>query len=81
MTVAQMKLENALEMCLLQANELDTKNNQQRQTMAAIDEHIQRQEDTFINTHNASEKRIAYYTVKAMKALRKEIEIIQGQEG
>ena len=81
MTVAQTKLENALQMCQLQANELEIKDNQMAQIMAAIDEHIQRQDDTFINTHDSMQKKIAYYTVKAMRELRKEIESIQGQEG
>lgn len=81
MAVAQTKLENALQMCQLQANELEIKDNQMAQIMAAIDEHIQRQDDTFINTHDSMQKKIAYYTVKAMRELRKEIESIQGQEG
>lgn len=80
MTVGQMKLENALQMCQLQAQELEIKDNKLSQIMAAIDEHIQRQDDTFINTHDSMQKKIAYYTVMAMRELRKEIESIQGQE-
>jgi hypothetical protein len=77
----QTKLENALQTCLLQADELETKDNQMAQIMDMVDDYIQRQEDAFINTHNASKKKIAFYTVKAMRELKKEIEIIQGQEG
>lgn len=81
MTVAQMKLDQAMQICQLQANELEAKDNKLSQIMAAIDEHIQRQDDTFINTHDSVQKKIAYYTVKAMRELRKEIKSIQGQEG
>lgn len=81
MTAAQMRLDQAMQICQLQAHELEVKDSQQRQIMTAIDEHIQRQDDTFINTHDSMQKKIAYYTVKAMRELRKEIEIVQGQEG
>lgn len=80
MTAAEMKLENAMEMCQLQANELETKDNQMVQIMAMFTEHEQRLEDTYNMTREYDIKRAAYFRLQELRDLRKEIETIQEQE-
>ena len=81
MTAAQMRLDQAMQICQLQANELEAKNSQLHQIMAMFDEHEQRLEDTFNCTHDDGHKKAAFYRLKELRSLRKEIETIQGQEG
>ena len=81
MTAAQMKLENALQICQLQANELEAKDNQMAQIMAMFTEHEQRLEDTYNMTREYDIKRAAYFKLRELRDLRKEIETIQEQEG
>lgn len=77
---AEMKLENALQTCQLQANELEAKDNKLSQIMAMFDEHEQRLEDTFNMVRDYETKRAAYFKLQELRALRKEIETIQEQE-
>ena len=81
MTAAQMRLDQAMQICQLQANELEVKDSQQRQIMAMFDEHEQRLEDTYNMTREYDIQRAAYFKLQELRDLRKEIETIRGQEG
>lgn len=81
MTAAQTRLDQAMQICQLQASELEAKDSQQHQIMAMFDEHEQRLEDTFNMVRDYETKRAAYFKLQELRDIRKEIEIIQGQEG
>lgn len=81
MTAAQRRLDQAMQICQLQANELEAKNSQLHQIMAMFDEHEQRLEDTYNMTREYDIQRAAYFKLQELRDLRKEIETIQGQEG
>lgn len=81
MTSAEMRLENAKEMCQLQANELEVKDSQHRQIMAMFEEHEQRLEDTYNTAPDYVIKSAAYFKLQELRELHNEVEIIMGQEG
>lgn len=81
MTAAEMKLDHINQICRLQTEELEIKDNQTRQIMTMFDEHEQRLEDIYNLTHEISTKKMAYFRLKELRDLRKEIEAIRGQEG
>jgi len=74
MSVAEMKLQHAIEENNFNRNELDTAKAKLDLVMSIIDNHIQTLDDTFIKTHDAKTKETAYYVVQAMTNLRKDIE-------
>nr|DAM14507.1 MAG TPA: hypothetical protein [Caudoviricetes sp.] len=74
MSVAEMKLQHIVEESNLNRNKLDTTETKLDQVMSIIDNHIQNLDDTFIKTHDAETKKIAYRVVQAMTNLRKDIE-------
>lgn len=81
MTAAQTRLDQAMQICQLQANELEIKDNQMAHIMAMFTEHEQRLEDTYNMTREYDIKRAAYFKLQELRDLRKEIETIQEQEG
>lgn len=81
MTSQEMKLENALEMCQLQADVLEVKDSQKHQIMAMFEEHEQRLEDTYNMAPDYVIKSAAYFKLQELRDLRNEIEIIMKQEG
>lgn len=81
MTAAEMRLEQAIQICQLQVNELETKDSQIRQIVAVLDEREQRLEDTYNLSPDYKTKAAAYYKLTELRDLRKEIETILGQEG
>ncbi len=81
MTAAETRLDQALQICQLQASELDTKDNWLRQIATMFDEHEQRLEDTYNMTREYDIKRAAYFKLQELRDLRREIDIIRGQEG
>ena len=80
MTAAETRLENALQMCQLQADELEVKDSQEHQIVAMFEEREQRLEDTYNNTPDYTIKMAAYFKLQELRYLRREIERIQGQE-
>ena len=74
MSLAEVKLQHAIEESNLNRNKLDTTEAKLDQVMSIIDNHIQNLDDTFIKTHDAETKKITYYVVQAMTNLRKDIE-------
>jgi len=74
MSVAEMKLQHIVEESNFNRNKLDTTEAKLDLVMSIIDNHIQNLDDTFIKTHDAETKKIAYYVVQAMTNLRKDIE-------
>lgn len=81
MTAAETRLDQELQICQLQASELETKDNWLRQIATMFDEHEQRLEDTYNMTREYDIKRAAYFKLQELRDLRKEIETIQEQEG
>lgn len=81
MTAAETRLDQALQICQLQANELETKDNWLRQIATMFDEHERRLEDTYNMTREYDIKRAAYFKLQELRDLRREIDIIRGQEG
>ena len=78
---AEARLNHTQEICRMQAQELETKDNQMAQIMAMFTEHEQRLEDTYNMTREYDIKRAAYFKLQELRDLRKEIETIQEQEG
>lgn len=81
MTAAETRLDQVLQICQIQANELETKDNWLRQIATMFDEHEQRLEDTYNMTREYDIKRAAYFKLQELRDLRKGIETIQEQEG
>lgn len=77
MTAAEMSLENAKEMCQLQANELEAKDSQFHQIMAMFEEHEQVLEDTYNTAPDYVIKSAAYFKLQELRDLRNEIETIR----
>lgn len=73
-SLAEMKLQHAIEESNFNRNKLDTTETKLDQVMSIIDNHIQNLDDTFIKTHDAETKKITYRVVQAMTNLRKDIE-------
>ncbi len=80
MTAAEMKLDHINQICRLQADELETKDNQTLQIMTMFDEHEQRLEDTYNLSPDYTTKAAAYFRLDELRDLRKEIKTILGQE-
>lgn len=74
MSNLEMKLQHIVEENNFNRNKLDTTEAKLDLVMSIIDNHIQNLDDTFIKTHDAETKKIAYYVVQAMTNLRKDIE-------
>lgn len=81
MIAAETRLNQELQICQIQASELETKDNWLRQIAAMFDEHEQRLEDTYNMARDYEVKRAAYFKLQELRDLRREIEIIQEQEG
>lgn len=81
MTAAEMKLENAMEMCQLQANELEVKDSQLNQIMAMFEEREQVLEDIYNGVSDYVVKSSTYFKLQELRSLRKEINKIRGKEG
>lgn len=81
MTATAMMLDHLNQICRLQADELEIKDNQIRQIMTMFDEHEQRLDDTYNLSPDYTTKATAHFRLDELRDLRKEIETILGQEG
>lgn len=81
MNAAEMKLDHLNQICQLQANELESKENKIRQIRATIAIHKQNHSDTMVMTHDQKKKAEEQCAWKALDNIEKEIEAIIGQEG
>lgn len=61
-------------------HELDVKTRQYNQIMDIIDNHIQRNDDTFRLSNDTKARDAAYYKVKALRDVRKEIAVVMAKE-
>ena len=80
MTVAEAKLQHMEEINDLNSHELDTKTTQIKQIMDIIDNHIQRHDDTFRLSNDTKARDAAYYKVKALRDVEKEIAVVMAKE-
>lgn len=80
MIAAETRLDQVLQICQIQASELETKDNWLQQIATMFDEHELRLEDTYNMTREYDIKRAAYFKLQELRDLRKEIETIQEQE-
>ena len=81
MTAPEMNLEQAIQISRLQAEELETKENQIQQIKAVFDEREQRHEDTYNLSSDYKTKAGAYYRLEELRDLRKEFDAILRTEG
>jgi hypothetical protein len=81
MSVAEMKLQHAVEENNFNRTALDIKTSQKHQIMAMFEEHEQRLEDTYNTAPDYVIKSAAYFKLQELRDLRNEIETIQEQEG
>lgn len=78
MTVAEMSLEHNLEFYRRKAAERDEQESQIRQIKAMFDEREQRLDDTYNLSRDYETRTAAYFKLKELRDLRKEINIILG---
>lgn len=81
MTAAEMNLDHLNQICRLQANELESKDNKISQIRTVIAIHKQNHSDTMAMTHDQKKKAEEQCAWKALDNIEKEIEVIIGQEG
>lgn len=81
MTAVKMMLDHINQICRLQADELENKDNQIRRIRDTVAIYKQSYSDTMVHTHNLDQKKEAQHMWKAMDNIEKEIEAIIGQEG
>lgn len=81
MTAAEMNLDHLNQICRLQADELESKENKISQIRAVIAIHKQNHSDTMVMTHDQKKKAEEQCAWKALDNIEKEIEAIIGQEG
>lgn len=81
MTAAEMNLDHLNQICRLQANELESKENQISQIRAAIAIHKQNHSDSMVMTHDQKKKAEEQCAWKALDNIEKEIEAIIRREG
>jgi|GEM_PF-1147796 len=81
MTAAEMNLDHLNQICRLQANELESKENKISQIRTVIAIHKQNHSDTMVMTHDQKKKAEEQCAWKALDNIEKEIVAIIGQEG
>ncbi|MGL6217559.1 MAG: hypothetical protein ACRC36_05945 [Lacrimispora sphenoides] len=81
MTAVEMNLDHLNQICRLQDNELESKENQINQIRTVIAIHKQNHSDTMVMTHDQKKKAEEQCAWKALDNIEKEIEAIIGQEG
>jgi len=81
MTAVEMNLDHLNQICRLQANELESKENKISQIRAVIAIHKQNHSDTMVMTHDQKKKAEEQCAWKALDNIEKEIEAIIGREG
>jgi len=75
-----MMLDHLNQICRLQADELETKENQISQIRTVIAIHKQNHSDTMVMTHEQKKKAEEQCAWKALDNIEKEIEAITGRE-
>lgn len=80
MTAVKMMLDHLNQICRLQADELETKENQISQIRTVIAIHKQNHSDTMVMTHEQKKKAEEQCAWKALDNIEKEIEAITGRE-
>lgn len=80
MSLAEVKLQHIVEESNFNRNKLDTTEAKLDQVMSIIDNHIQRHDDTFRLSNDTKARDAAYYKVKALRDVRKEISVVMAKE-
>lgn len=81
MTAPEMSLDQAIQISRMQAEELETKDNQLRHIKTVFDEREQRLLDTYNKSSGSQERAEALCKLEELRDTRKEIDIILGSEG
>lgn len=81
MTAAEMNLENAIQMCQLQAEELDVKDSQLRQISCILENVMQEIDDKRIMSEDPGEAVLLFNQWKGLNRFKGEIDKIMEGEG
>ena len=81
MTAPEMSLDQLLQISRLQAEELETKDNQLRHIKTVFDEREQRLEDTYKWSWERTTREAARINLEELRDMRREIDIILESEG
>ena len=80
MSNMEMKMQHMEEIYYLNRQELETKTAKLNQVIDIIDNHIQRHDDTFRLSNDTKARDAAYYKVKALRDVEKEIAVVMVKE-
>lgn len=79
MTAAETRLDQALQICQLQANELEVKDNQLRQVQDTLDNIMQDIDDKRIKSDDLQKSVLLHNQWKGLNQFKKELEKILGE--